>query len=594
VTNAVRSCALLATLSLTLGAAPASEQRYEATYLSIPSSDGARESSQAMNQRYHYAGTPGDYALAVWMRDRMRAFGLEAHVESFPAVVYTPKSLGLQLMTTPAVTFDLRDPAIAADPSGSRSGIGLPFNAGSGDGDVTAPLVDTGKGLAADYVHLAAAGVVVRGRIALVRYGAEYRGNLALRAQQNGAVGVVFFTDPSANKGAAYPNGPYPSDVTIQRGEVMGDDNLPLRIPVLPIDARNARRLMADIHGGGQTASPVHLHVVMNASHTTLWNTIGEITGTNPKQSIILGGHRDAWVYGVTDDGAGISTLLEVARGLGQLHRAGWTPKRSIRIAGWDAEEIGELGSAAYVAAHRGELQSGCIAYLNTDESASGPDFGASAAAAISPGLVAPIQNVLGIAHPDIDPPSGGSDFESFIYAMGTPILDIGYTGALGTYHSPFDDYRFASLYADPGFVHHKTIAQTLGIVAMRLAQSDRPFLFQPYAPALDSGAHEMIKEAAHAGLMLDAAKLAAEIRRVEEDGRRADESPTPQNVTAALYAAQTLDLVAYSANGYASVAFPAIAKAISAGKQSGLDAALRDTIAALDRVRVLLHQTGA
>lgn len=178
-----------------------------------------------------------------------------------------------------------------------------------------------------------------------------------------------------------------------------------------------------------------------------------------------------------------------------KLHRNGWTPKRTIVIAGWDAEEIGELGSAAYVAAHRVDLQNGCIAYLNTDESAAGPDFGASAAAAIADGVVGPIQSVLGIGHPDIDPPSGGSDFESFIYTMGTPIVDMGYTGALGTYHSPYDDFRFASLYADPGFVHHEKIAQTLGVVAMRLAQSDRPFAFAPYATALDSGAREMIRK---------------------------------------------------------------------------------------------------
>jgi N-acetylated-alpha-linked acidic dipeptidase len=591
--NAVRSCALLGALILTLGVTtPAAEQRDEAKFLAIPSSDGARVSSQALNQTYHYAGTPGDRQMAVWMRDRLTALGLDARIESFPAVVYTPNTLQLQLMTSPAVTFDLADPAISADPSGSRGGIGLPFNAGSGDGDVTAPLVDAGKGLDADYARLRQTGGV-KGKIALIRYGAEYRGNLALRAQANGASGVVFFTDPSNNKAAAYPNGPYPSDLTIQRGEVMGDDNLPLNIPVLPIDARNARKLIANIRDG-QTASPVHEHVVMNANHTTLWNTIGEIAGTNPKQSIVLGGHRDAWVYGVSDDGSGIATLLEVARGLGQLHRSGWTPGRTIVIAGWDAEEVGELGSAAYVAAHKEDLASGCIAYLNTDESASGPDFGASAAAAISNGLADPIQSVLGIAHPDIDPPSGGSDFESFIYTIGTPIVDVGYTGALGTYHSPYDDYRFASMYADPGFVHHRTIAQTLGILAMRLAQSDRPFSFVPYAAALDSGANEMIKEAAHANLILDSAKLSIAIRRVESDARRVDDGQAGMNVPVALRAVQRLDLIAYSANGYASVAFPAIAKAIATGKQSALDVAVADTIASLARVSALLHQTGA
>jgi N-acetylated-alpha-linked acidic dipeptidase len=593
VKHAVRSCALLAALSLTLGiAAPGTQQRDEAAFLAIPSAAGARETSKVLNSSYHYPGTPGDYRFAVYMRDRMRSFGLDARIESFPATVYTPKLLQLQLLSATPVTFDLRDPAIPGDPSGSRPGIGLPFNAGSGDGDVTAHLVDAGKGLDADYARLRSAGVAVRGKIALIRYGAEYRGDLALRAQNKGAAGVVFFTDPGANKGPAYPNGPYPSDLTIQRGEVMADDNKPLRIPTLPIDARNARTLIAGIRAG-QTASPVHLHVVMNAQRTTLWNSIGTIAGTNPAQSVVLGGHRDAWVYGVSDDGSGISTLLEVARGLGQLHRNGWTPLRSITIAGWDAEEIGDLGSAAYVAAHRAELQSGCIAYLNTDESASGPDFGAAAAAAISGDLVAPIASVLGIPKPQIDAPSGGSDFESFIYALGTPILDIGYTGPLGVYHSPYDDYQFASTYADPGFVHHATMAQVLGVIAMRLAQSDRPLKFASYGAALDAGAREVTASAARAKLILDSAKLGEAIGRVKDDGSRVDASQTLENVPIALQAAQQLDLIAYSASGYASVAFPTIAAAIATGKQSNVDAAVAATIEALDKAGALLQQTG-
>ena len=103
-----------------------------------------------------------------------------------------------------------------------------------------------------------------------------------------------------------------------------------------------------------------------------------------------------------------------------------------------------------------------------------------------------------------------------------------------------------------------------------------------------------MIKEAGHANLILPAAKLADAIRRVEEAGRRVDESQSAENVPIALKAAQHLDLIAYSANGYASVAFPTIAKAIASGKQSELDNAVRETIVALDRVSALLHQTGA
>jgi N-acetylated-alpha-linked acidic dipeptidase len=420
----------------------------EATFLQTPSAAGARASSQVINQRAHYAGTAGDYRLAVYMRDAMQGFGLRSWLETFTTTVYTPRVLQLQLLASPVVTFDLRDRAIPADPDGSRADAGLPFNAGSGNGDVRAPMVYVSRGLERDYATLQRAGVRVSGRIVLVRYGAEYRGNLAARAARHGAAGVIFYSDPKDDgyaRGPVYPNGPYRPLGAVQRGDVMGDDHQPLPIPTLPVTAFTAQRLLADMRGVsgpakwagalpvkylvGTTTSLVHLHVEMNARPTTLWNTIGEVTGSDPHQMVVLGGHRDAWVYGVTDDGSGISTLLEVARGLGSLHRSGWVPKYTIRIAGWDAEEIGELGSSAYVAAHRDELQRGCIAYLNTDEAASGPRFGAAGAAALAPTLTAVADQVLRVPNVQVDAPAGGSDFESCIYSKGTPGKEIGYRG---------------------------------------------------------------------------------------------------------------------------------------------------------------------
>ncbi len=467
---------------------------------------------------------------------------------------------------------------VPGDSDGNRPGVGLPFNAGSGNGDVRALVVDAGKGVDADYSRLARAGKTVRGRIVLIRYGAEYRGDLAARAQARGAAGVIFFSEAKRNPYARY---------TVQRGDVMGDDHRPLRIPTLPVTAATAERLIAN----AQKARPslVHLHVEMNARTTTLWNTIGEVTGRDPRQMIVLGGHRDAWVYGVTDDGSGIATLLEVARGLGELHRRGWTPQRSIRIAGWDAEEIGELGSEAYVAAHRDELQRGCVAYINTDESASGPTFGAAAAGALEPAAANTIAGVLHIARPQIDVPAGGSDFESFIYGVGTPIVDMGYTGDFGTYHSPYDDYHYASTYADPGFVHHRTIAQTIGVFAMRLTGDAVPYRFSSYAGALDGGMSSLRKRAASAHLTLDSV-LGSAITRFERAAAAYDARPHPNGFANALQAAQRLDMLAYSASGYASVAFPEVTNAIATGKQNLVDARVHATAAELDAVTASLQ----
>ncbi len=222
--------AILATVTAGAGSASVPENS-EAEFLRIPSAAGARESSQKINAAYHYPGTPGDHALAEYMRDRMNAFGLRARLETFSATVYTPRILQLQLLASPPVTFDLRDRPIPADPDGSRPDAGLPFNAGSASADVRAPLVYVSRGLDGDYATLQHANVTVRGRIVLVRYGAEYRGNLAARAQRHGAAGVIFYSDPKdggSARGPVYPNGPYRPLGAVQRGDVMGDDNAPL------------------------------------------------------------------------------------------------------------------------------------------------------------------------------------------------------------------------------------------------------------------------------------------------------------------------------------------------------------------------------
>jgi hypothetical protein len=195
----------------------------------------------------------------------------------------------------------------------------------------------------------------------------------------------------------------------------------------------------------------------------------------------------------------------------------------------------------------------------------------------------------LDIPQPQIDGPAGGSDFESFIYTMGTPVLDIGYTGSFGTYHSPYDDYRYASLYADPGFRHHRTIAQTIGVIAMRLADAHAlPFRFAAYDKPLDAGAATVAKAAAGAKLTIDPA-LGAAIARFENAARGYDAEKAPQGNVHALEAAQQLDLMVYSANGYASVAFPRITAAIASHNQDALTNAVKSTVTTLDEVTALL-----
>jgi len=87
------------------------------------------------------------------------------------------------------------------------------------------------------------------------------------------------------------------------------------------------------------------------------YNTIGEITGTDKNDEVImLGGHLDSWhaATGATDNAIGCAIMMEAAR---ILKRVGVRPRRTIRVALWSGEEQGLLGSQAYVKEHFGSFE---------------------------------------------------------------------------------------------------------------------------------------------------------------------------------------------------------------------------------------------
>lgn len=103
---------------------------------------------------------------------------------------------------------------------------------------------------------------------------------------------------------------------------------------------------------------PVSLEIEIQANFsendTKGYNVIAEIPGTDKKlkdELVMLGGHFDSWHSGTgaTDDGAGCAVAMEAVRILKAL---GAKPKRTIRLALWDAEEQGLVGSREYVKNH--------------------------------------------------------------------------------------------------------------------------------------------------------------------------------------------------------------------------------------------------
>ncbi len=113
-------------------------------------------------------------------------------------------------------------------------------------------------------------------------------------------------------------------------------------------------RLMAD---GTAVSLEFDIKNTIFPEGKTSYNTIGEITGTDKKDEVImLGGHLDSWhaATGATDNAIGCAVMMEAAR---ILKTVGVKPRRTIRVALWSGEEEGLLGSQAYVKEHFGSFE---------------------------------------------------------------------------------------------------------------------------------------------------------------------------------------------------------------------------------------------
>jgi hypothetical protein len=83
-------------------------------------------------------------------------------------------------------------------------------------------------------------------------------------------------------------------------------------------------------------------------------NVIAEVPGSDPSAGVVLiGGHLDSWDLGTgaIDDASGVAITTAAAK---RIMDAG-TPRRTIRLVWFGAEEPGVFGGAAYWAAHKDE-----------------------------------------------------------------------------------------------------------------------------------------------------------------------------------------------------------------------------------------------
>ncbi|KAI3406122.1 VPS70 [Candida oxycetoniae] len=490
----------------------------------------------------HLAGT--NYPLVEWTEQKLQEFGFDTTIDPYEILVSYPKDHDLNLVDADGKLVykaPLKEDVVKEDPTTYNDTVPT-FLGYAANGNVTGHYVYANYGSKEDFKALKEHDIDVRGKIVVVRYGKIFRGLKVKFAQDLGAIGVLIYSDPGddfgitpANGFKQYPKGPARQESSVQRGSVQflggegstpGDPTTPSyaskpgverkdphssigKIPALPISYREVKPILQKLNGHGAKISgfegeldgfdyytgpskyQLNLFNEQEFKITTLWNVYGEIKGEKSNEVIILGNHRDAWIKGgAADPNSGSATLLEVARALGNLKRAGHKFKRTIILHSYDGEEYGLLGSTEQGEYFAEKYQRDVVAYLNLDVSVSGKNLNLGS----SPVLNALLFDVA----KKLDYPEGGSlydhyvekhhgekiktlgsgsDYTVYLEHLGIPSVDLGFTGGkddpIYHYHSNYDSYHWMEKFGDKGFVYHNLAAKYLALLTLQLSERE-------------------------------------------------------------------------------------------------------------------------
>jgi N-acetylated-alpha-linked acidic dipeptidase len=544
------------------------EHRLEDKFQALPTADAERSWHREFTMAPHPAASPQNNWLAEVVAREWRKQGWESvRLRRYDVLHSSPRHVALEMVAPVSYRAALAEAAYAVDPDTRSPALANTYFGYSASGDVTAELVYAHNGNPEDYELLRQHGISVRGKVVIVRYSNpySYRGFKALTAEREGAAALLIYSDPADDgyaQGKVFPDGPWGPETHIQHGAITydfivpGDPTTPgwasvpgaKRIPVsearslpkiiaLPLSWHDAKPLLENLTGPEVPAEwrgalpityrfagavRVHVNVDMDTSIKPYTVVEGRIRGSElPDQWVLIGNHRDAWVYGGVDPVSGTASMLELTRALGNLKRQGLRPRRTIVACSWDGEEYALTGSTEWGEQFADQLSHNLVAYLNVDEAVSGAATTAGPEGlSFDPSAVASLVPMLVEATADVRAPSGkslydawlatwmrdhkaaaapsmsamvetrigsGSDHTVFLNHLGRPVINLGFTGDYGVYHSGYDDHYWMAHIGDPTFEYHIAVSRIWGLTALRLANADiLPFDFEFNAATLE------------------------------------------------------------------------------------------------------------
>lgn len=295
-------------------------------------------------------------------------------------------------------------------------------------------VVDAGYGTPAEF---AALGEAARGAAVLVRTGVPKGQPWMHRSRKYDAA--------AAAGAAAFLYAPGTLDRPPRSGTVTLS-GAPGPIPALSIPAKTGAWL-ARLAGAG--ADPeVRVTLLADRIPATAHNIVADLPGRDPAEVVLACAHLDSWDQGqgAGDNGTGTIVLWQAAR---TLVEQGLRPRRTIRFVSFTGEELGLLGSDAYVRAHATQLAS-IRAVVNLDMVGEPTGFATMLQPQAAP-LLADLATQLsgfGLSTEVPDRPGLYSDHQPFLLA-GVPVLVLRshLPAAVGAaYHSADDTFDLLDL----------------------------------------------------------------------------------------------------------------------------------------------------
>lgn len=285
-------------------------------------------------------GSDANEQAVAWATDKLRQAGVAVSTETFmmPAT-WDERSVSARISGD--VEFVLNSVAKPYSPSVSR---------------LSARLLDGGFGSAADFERLgeSAAGAWVLVETPLLDDDVGLGGLFGLYGDSR-----TFETNATAAGAAGIVSmSPYPKNLVYRQFASHGAQN---ELPLLVIEREDAQRALRLLRDGKLLTLSATIDADQQEKRSST-NVIAEIPGASrPDEIVLFGAHLDSHDLGTgaLDNGVNVAMLINVAR---QITRLGLQPQRTIRIALWNGEEQGLVGSWKYTVQHEDELDNHVVA----------------------------------------------------------------------------------------------------------------------------------------------------------------------------------------------------------------------------------------